>query len=474
MRALRLAGTYLNFGRDVRLFLAYTLCANIGFGVFMLIFNLYVYALDFREDFIGLFNSVQTFTMAATALMLGTLITRIGLWLVIVIGSVVYGLSSVGLALSTWAPVLLVLAGTSGMGLAIIFTATMPFIIEYGRREDRTTIATVAFSTASFSMTVGSLIGGFAPVLLSRLIPTVNAGSPAAYRSALIVGSLLGLAGILPLSRMGEARRSHRARKSAVRHVDAEEIPDLKRARLDVGVFVLVGLGTAVGAGLVAPFYNVFLQSLGASPREIGLVYAAGGIAAAIIGLGAPMVSRRYGSLSAVLLIRGAPLPLFLLLAFAPWYGLAIISHVVRQVSINMAWPVDSTFISELLPARLRASVFGWRSATWNLGIGLASIAGGSLIVRVGYGPSFAGFALFTAGAIALYYIYYLRHPRVAAGEIPSALSSKARAQRAIRETEDAVGTIDGALPGSVGAVQRDDAADAMGDREPDRSTERS
>lgn len=464
MQVRRLAGTYLNFGRDVRLFLAYMFCANIGFGVFTLIFNLYVYALDFREDSIGLFSSVQTFTMAATALLLGTLISRVGLWMVIVGGIAVYGLSGIGLALSTWAPALLVFSGTSGMGLAIIFTATMPFIIEHGRLEDRTIIATVAFSVASLSATLGSLIGGFAPILLTQLIPSVEAGSPAAYRSALIAGSLLGLAGIIPMLRMGDARHSHRAHQASGIRSGPGPVPDPKRARMDVGVFVLVGLITAVGAGLVVPFYNVYLQTLGANPREIGLIYAAGGIAAAVIGLGAPMVSRRYGSLTAVLLIRGSSLPFYLLLVIAPWYGLAIVAHIVRQVSINMAWPVDSTFISELVPGKLRASVFGWRSATWNLGIGLSSIAGGWLIVRRGYELTFFGFVAFTVAAVALYYIYYRRHPKVVAGEIPSALSSRRRAQRAVRRTEDAVGTVDGALPGTVGAAYHDDALARSGD----------
>lgn len=472
MQMRRLAGTYLNFGRDVWLFLAYMFCANIGFGVFTLIFNLYVYALDFREDSIGLFSSVQTFTMAATALVLGTLISRLGLWLVTVGGIAVYGLSCIGLALSTWAPALLLFSGTSGMGLAIIFTATMPFIIEHGRLEQRTTVATVAFSVASLSMTLGSLIGGFAPILLSNLIPAIEAGSAAAYRAALLAGSLLGLAGIIPMLRMGVARRSHQARQVSGRSAHSVPDPDPRRTRIDVGVFVLVGLITAVGAGLVVPFYNVYLQTLGASPREIGLIYAAGGIAAAVIGLGAPMVSRRYGSLTAVLLIRGSSLPFYLLLVFAPWYGLAIVAHVIRQVSINMAWPVDSTFISELVPGKLRASVFGWRSATWNLGIGLSSLAGGWLIVRAGYELTFVGFVLFTAASIALYYVYYQRHPKVVAGEIPSALSSRQRARRAIRETEDAVGTIDGALPGSAGAARREGATTDAGDVTKDLGTE--
>lgn len=450
-----IAGKYLDFGHDIRLFLAYILLANIGFGVFTLIFNLYVYALDFREDSIGLFNSVQTFSMAATALVLGVLIGRFGLWRVIFIGIVVYGLSGVGLAMSTWAPAIIVLSAGFGAGVAILFTVTMPFIIEYGRPAQRTSIATIAFSSASLSLTLGSLIGGYAPIMLSTLIPIVEAGSPAAYRSALIVGSLLGFGAVVPLLRMGDARRSHRDAAAAGAGL-ALEPPTTSRERLDVGIFVAVGFITAVGAGLVVPFYNVFLQSLGANPRQIGLIYAAGGIAAAFIGLAAPLVSRQFGSLTAVVLIRGAPLPAYLLLVLMPGFGVAVLAHVVRQVSMNMSWPVDSTFASEIVTSRLRASVFGWRSAAWNLGIGLSSIAGGWLIVRSGYDITFVGFVVFTAAAIALYYIYYNRHPRVRAGEIPSALSSRERARRAVEQTEEAVGTVDGALPGTIAATERD------------------
>lgn len=467
MKITSIAARYLDFGRDIRLFLVYTFLANIGFGVFTLIFNLYVYALDFREDAIGLFNSVQTFSMAATALVLGTLIARIGLWRVIFIGIIVYGLSGVGLALSTLAPFIIVLSAVFGAGVAILFTVTMPFIIEYGRPAQRTSIATVAFSFASLSLTLGSLIGGYAPILLTTLIPAVEAGSPGAYRSALIAGSLLGLGAVLPLLRMGEARRSHRANVSSGEQAPVEEAPVTRRDRLDVGVFVAVGLITAIGAGLVVPFYNVFLQTLGANPRQIGLIYALGGIAAAVIGLAAPLVSRRFGSLTAVLLIRGAPLPIYLLLVLVPSVGVAVVAHVVRQVSINMAWPVDSTFASEIVTSRLRASVFGWRSAAWNLGIGVSSIAGGWLIVQSGYDITFVGYVLFTAAAIALYYIYYNRHPRVRAGEIPSALPSRTRALRAVEETEEVVGTIDGALPGTVAAEEGAEPAGVGGGRKP-------
>ena len=46
-------------------------------------------------------------------------------------------------------------------------------------------------------------------------------------------------------------------------------------------VFVLVGGLMAVGAGMVIPFYNVYLTTLGADATTVGYVYALGGLSAA-------------------------------------------------------------------------------------------------------------------------------------------------------------------------------------------------
>ena len=61
-----------NFSRDVRLFLFYNLLANVGWGVFALIFNLYLRELNLREDDMGAFSAAQTLAMAGGAATMGT------------------------------------------------------------------------------------------------------------------------------------------------------------------------------------------------------------------------------------------------------------------------------------------------------------------------------------------------------------------------------------------------------------------
>jgi len=422
--------TYLHhvrgFGRDIKLFLLYSFLANIGFGVSQLIFNLYLYALNLREDFIGAFNAVQTLSMAGTAMALGFLLNRFGTWRCITGGVCIFLAASFSLALAEWPPLLLVLAGFSGVGLAFLFTATMPFIIEWAKPEQRPEVAALSFSLISLAATLGALIGGFVPAWLSAAVPSIERGSPEAFRATLIAGTLVGTFGLLPLFSMGDAR----ARRRAAEHLAApagEPAAVRRRAKTDKIVFVLIGGLMSLGAGMVMPFYNVFLTTLGASARQVGYVYALGGLSAAVIGLMAPAVARRMGSLRAVVMLRLVVVPFYALLIVWPVYGVAVLAHLARQTSISMAWPIDSTFIAEVLPARDRASVFGWRSAAWNLGFSAASFTGGIVIVRSGYAWTFVSLIVFSTLAASSFITYFGRHPLIRSGDIPSALPRPSR-----------------------------------------------
>ena len=415
------------YKRDVRLFLLYNLLAYVGWGVFQLIFNLYLRELNLREDDMGAFSAAQTLTMAATAATMGPVVGRIGIWRSLVGGLSIFLATSYALAWAEQPPLLLALSAASGVGLAYLFTGTMPFIIEWVPARQRQTISTLAFAVIGLSGTVGSLLGGALPNRLP--VDTLWA-----FRWTLIAGTVVATLALAPLLSMGDAR-ARRADPDPTAAREAEDPAGRRRVRRDVSVFVLIGGLMALGAGMVVPFYNVYLASLGSSPGQIGLVYAAAGLASATIGLAAPMVARRWGALVGVAVVRVVPLPLYALLPLAPLLPVAVVAHVVRQTSISMAWPIDSTFIAEVLPPKARAGVFGLRSAAWNLGWAGASLVGGWLIVQRGYGPTFLGYIVFTAVAMGLFVVYYGGHPRVRSGEVTTALPRR-QAERQRDSTE--------------------------------------
>lgn len=412
------------FSPSVRLFLVYNLFANAGFGVFQLVFNLYLLELNMREDDIGAFSAVQTVAMGLGGLTLGYTVNRLGSWRCVAYGFGLFLVASTSIAFAEVRWTLYALSALYGLGLAFLFNSNMPFLLDWCERRQRAQATAVSFSLISLSITLGSLVGGLLPGTFGALVPTVDSGSLEAYRWTLVAGTAIAAIGAAPLLMMTDARTKRPAAPEAVVQEPTTRL-ERRQVRQDMGVFILVGGLMSLGVGMVAPFYNVFLISLGADAREVGLVFALGSAVAAVIGLAAPAVARRLGALNAVFVLRVMVAPFYLLLVLWPTTGLAVICHLMRQTSISMAWPVDSTFIGDLLPPKARASVFGLRSAAWNIGMAIAAFIGGRIIVRTGYDWTFVSLVGFTALSAGVFTLYYRRHPLIKSGGLPSALPPK-------------------------------------------------
>jgi MFS family permease len=440
--------TYLqrirSFNPDVKLILVYCLLSNIGFGVIELIFNFYLLELGYREDFIGQWRAVATLSVAASSLAMGAAINRFGNWRVLVAGFAVLCVSSFGLGLSSNEWLLMTLGVAYGASLAFLINPVLPFIMDHERPEYRQYASAVSLSVVNLSLMVGSLMGGFAPDIFARLIPSIDQGSVMAYRAAMLAGAGIAVLAMVPLFRMKEPRKQrglHRSKASQQEETPAER----KRTRMDMAQFVLMGGLMSIGVGMIWPFYNVYLKSLGSSNDQVGYIFALGGLVAAVAGLIAPMLVTRVGAINATLALRLSVVPFFIPLIFVPSLGIAILGMLWRSGTASIAWPIEVTFISEVLPQRARASVFGLRSSIWNLGYALATYLGGVLIVAYGYWPSMVSFVVFSILSALTFYFYFSRQERVLTGEITTAWSPvrRARLQQQTAQAEEVMAESD-------------------------------
>lgn len=397
------------YSPDIRLYLVYTLIANVSIGVFALVFNLYLLQLGLRENFIGAFNALYTLAIAGTALGMGWLLDRYGVWKCVTFGTAGFILTSGLLTVITPPEALLVLAVVNGIATSFVFTPIMPFIVELTRSRQRAEVSALVFSILSVSTVIGSLVGGWLPRMLSITFGLDLPGAMA-FRLTLIAGLVIAAFGIIPLYRMSSQRKRNRPGDSAA-EATLTGLPDLPTGdvRMRVLIFVLVSGLMSLGAGAIFPFYNVFLAETGASAGQIGLIFAGGWTLAAVIGLSAPAMARRLGSQKAVTIIRLLPAPFFIALIIQPVLGLAVFVHWLRITSLSLGWPIDSTYISEVLPAKARTAVFGYRSAAWNVGFSISSLVTGATIVRYGYGPSFGAYAFFMTAAMVVFYLFFAR-----------------------------------------------------------------
>ena len=400
--------------RDTRLFLVYTLCVNVALGTFTLDFNLYLLALDFREDFIGLANALQTLAMAVTAFMLGGMLGRYGVWRIVVLSLIAFVVLSALISISSHPWMILPVAVVWGANTSFLFSTVMPFVVELSDESRRSQIASLTVSASMVAMTIGSLIGGWVPRLVGFVLD-VERDSVTAFRGALFTGITLAAVGLIPLLLMsGDHRRPMLDEDEVDPTPGSDLLPGPPRMtttsqRHRFVVFVAVGGLMSLGAGMTFPFFNVYLDSIGATPGQIGMVFAGASIFAAGTTLLGPRAVDLVGQERAIALGRLSPGLLFLMLIVAPSLGLAMLAHLVRTASQGLGWSMESTMMSTALRGRTRRAIFGYRSGVWNIGFSLSSLAGGAIIVRWGYNPTFAIYVGFMLLAQGLFYAYFTR-----------------------------------------------------------------
>lgn len=394
----RVATSWRTLTPDLRAFVLYSLLSNIGIGVFLTLFNLYLGRLGLREDFIGLLSGLQTAALALAAALLGPVVNRIGTVRVTRAGLAVFSASSLALCLTAEPAALLGAGVVNGAAWAALIVPNMPFVLERVPAARRAEVTSLAFGVQMLSVTIGNLLGGLLPDWLAAAL----ADGLLRDRLTLALGVALAALGLLPLWRIGPPAGVGGLVPGA--HAAG---PGARRAlRADIAIFATTGALLAAGASATQPFMNVYLVGLGASTPQIGLIFSLSSLLGALLTLAGPALARRLGPLPSVVLLRLGLIPLYLPLVAMTDLWLAVLAFSARVVSFAIAWPIESSLIATLIPERQRAVAFGLRSASWNASWALFSFLAGQVIVRAGYGPVFGWFMLTTLASGLL----FLRH----------------------------------------------------------------
>ncbi|MGN6810293.1 MAG: MFS transporter [Thermomicrobiales bacterium] len=390
-------------GTALRAFLLYQFLAFLGTGIYALLFNLYLLALGYREDMVGLTSGLNTLAQGIAALLMSTLIRRLGTNRTMIGALALFALTSAGQAIVSGRPALVTLAFLSGAATSGLTVPLMPFIADEVAPEMRGEAAAFAFALQNVAITVGTFAGGVLPALLLR----AGFGNVARNRTSLLIGVAISALGLLPLLLIAQrSRRAGHEPTGALLGPQLNATP--RRVRRAVWGFAGAAVLLSIGAGAFIPFVNVYLVRLGASESAVGTILALTGAAGAILSLVAPALLNRLGSLPSVLVLRVLPAPVGLLLALFPSLGLVVGTQAVRGIGASMAWPVEMTIFNKRVPANAMASAFGLRIAAWNFSWAATSIIAGELIIHGGYNAPLYILAVFTTLGTALLW-YALR-----------------------------------------------------------------
>jgi len=392
------------FRRNLWLLLLQNLSIFIGIAVQALILNLYLVALGYREDFIGLVAFAQTAAIGVGALPASSLSARFGARRTLIWATVALSGSFAAMGQLEDPIAILIASVVSGAAMAHIFVPSAPYLADNTAAEERRTAFAANFAALSLASIAGSTLGGALPSLVAA------PGEVAGYRAALLVGSALTALGTLWLFAADDTRLEPSiappAPPAPVGSAATARPSTPDQVRRDVIAMVVATALLAASTALVVAFFNVYLTDVvHASISEVGVVFTAGAVAMAPASLIGPAAARRYGSLATIVVPRLLTVPLILALAFGPpVLSLGLIVSALRSALVSISQPLDNAFAMELVSPRDRTRVAALRTVSWNGGWALATVVGGRAILLVGYPTIFAIAALLTLASAAVHW----------------------------------------------------------------------
>lgn len=402
--------------RELRTYLAAVALVSLGMYVHVLLFNLYLADLSFREDLMGRLSGAMTLGTALGTLPAAALARRVGLRATILTS--LCGLAlSLALRTALTGTGLAAASALTGFFLAGWFVTNAPAIaaLSPGAPGSGAEPADMRRSAAAFSLNTALAIGiGAAGGILAGHLPgwLPGASPAAAKRSALLVAAVLVALGAVAVLRVRFAPAPHSAIRNLSRQSRGPQSLLLLRspARAFLARFLLsVSLWYSFSAGFL-PFFNVYFRNrMGASVETIGGIFAAAHVTQALAALLMAPLIVRLGLVRAVVatqLLSAAGL-----LALWPVHTPGIASALyVAYISFQvMSQPGLQNLLMSRIPAGEREAASAANLLLMSGIHALVATAAGALIAARGYAALFIALGGTGVAAAALFAALFAR-----------------------------------------------------------------
>jgi len=394
---------FKEINKNVFLFFVINLFASFSMGIFMMFAGIYLKEIGYGEKFVGTVLSINTVAIALGSIISAYLIERIGRKKSFILGFVCIATGGIFIVLVNSPVIIVLMAILHGFGLSIKMTAEGMYLTENTKQESRVFVFSINFVIANIGMMSASFLGGLTSKILSNYVSNITS---IAY--IFIGSSILSLLSLISIYFMKEPENlQNRSLKDCIQGY-------INIINKKVLTFMTYNFIIGVGAGMVVPFFSVYLKySMNISDNVVGSILSFAQLGCIVGGFIIPIMSNKLGKIRSVILCQILSIPFLLSIAFPQGIAIITISFFMRNGLMNMAMPLIQNLSMEIVDEKERTNLSSFVSLSSNISRALGIYIGGFLMETFTYNTPYYFTVLFYIIGIIMFAVMYRKEIKI-------------------------------------------------------------
>ncbi|KGK81728.1 MFS transporter [Clostridium sp. HMP27] len=376
----------------------------ISSGAFNMLQGIYIKELNYGESYLGTLLSLKILATAVCSIPCAVFVNKLGKKYALLFAFIFVPLMNIFQVYFNTKGLMLMFAIIQGGFTALLLVSEGPFLMENSIERSRLKLFSISFVTNVFSNMIGYLAFGEVSHKLELKISSIEA-----LKSSIIISGIIGFIACFFIIRIKTSLNTTKGANDS----DIETKESLIKTYLYIlkqrhpSQYVLYNFIIGFGAGLVVPYFNVYLKyKINISTETIGFIMALAQGAMGVGGLITPIMAKKYGKINTIIICQTLSVPFLMLIALPPSVVIVSTALFMRNALMNMAGPIISNLAMEMVDSNHGPMFSSIINISGNLSRALSAMLSGFIMNHLVNGyeiPYFITAIVYIGGTIYFY-----------------------------------------------------------------------
>jgi len=391
--------------RDVALLLGTMGLTSLPWGFTLVVLPIYLSHIGFSAEVIGVVTSVSSVANTIALIPFAVAADRYGRKPFIVAGFLFATPAYLLFAFTRNLNSLLLASALGGVGLAggfssAVWTPAWTALLADKSREKRSGAFAWSQGIWALAVTAGSAMS----VIPFLLRTNLSVGFERSYEYAFLILAGFAIVSGVALMPVHETplRKKYTADSSGWFRLRSGS--QIAKFSVTIG---MVGFASGLALQLLSLWFN---KMYGASDAVLGPWFGAAEATSLICVPFIPKLTSKLGSAATVLLTQGLSAGFSAVMVLAPTYQFAAVLYIVRNFFMNIAWPIQQSYLMGTVTQEERASASAITYTVWGVGSSISPLLAGYLLSGTSFvsisAPLVVGSMVYLGAAIGFYLFF--------------------------------------------------------------------